>query len=342
MPATRNITVAGAGIFGLWQALLLARAGHRVTLIERSAEPFAAASSRLAGAMLSPDCEAESAPPIVRDQGRRGLKLWRETYSGLIANGTLVVAHARDRSELTRFARATENRRALGSPDIAGLEPDLADRFASGLHYPYEAHMVTPDALDFLLTAALQAGVEVQLGKEAHDNGSTGASGNDDIFIDCRGFAARDVLPGLRGVRGERLLIRTPDVTLSRPVRLLHPRFPLYVVPWSDHRFLVGATLIESEDQGPVTVRSALELLGLVYALHPAFGEAEILDAAAGLRPAFADNVPRAVIRDNGRRIHVNGAWRHGFLLAPVLAEAVAGHLADADATHPLLDASSP
>jgi glycine oxidase len=44
------------------------------------------------------------------------------------------------------------------------------------------------------------------------------------------------------------------------------------------------------------------------------------------VRPAFADNVPKIVVR--GRTIHVNGMYRHGFLLAPVLAELVADYLA--------------
>src|SRR5690606_5048639 len=125
------------------------------------------------------------------------------------------------------------------------------------------------------------------------------------------------------------VLIRTNELHLTRPVRLLHPRHPLYVVPWGDGRFLVGATVLESEDTGPISVRSALELLGAAYALHPAFGEAEILETGAGVRPAFPDNLPRAEIRDGGRQILVNGAYRHGFLLAPVLAHAVAAHLAN-------------
>jgi glycine oxidase len=90
---------------------------------------------------------------------------------------------------------------------------------------------------------------------------------------------------------------------------------------------MIGATVIETEDDGPVTVRSALELLGTAYALHPAFGEAEILDLGAGVRPAFPDNMPRAIVREGGRRIFVNGAWRHGFLLAPVLAKSVKDYL---------------
>ncbi len=83
----------------------------------------------------------------------------------------------------------------------------------------------------------------------------------------------RTICPDLRSVRGERLLIRTHDIKLSRPIRLLHPRQSIYIVPWDGGRFLLGATEIESSDAGPVTVRSMLELLGAAYALHPAFAE---------------------------------------------------------------------
>src|SRR5262249_26205544 len=145
-------------------------------------------------------------------------------------------------------------------------------------------------------------------------------------------LAARGDLADVRGVRGERLIVRSREVKLRRPVRLLHPRHPLYVVPWGDGRFMIGATVIESEDAGPITGRSALELLGTAYALHPAFAEGEILDAGAGVRPAFPDNVPKIVVR--GRTLHVNGLYRHGFLLAPALAQQVARHL-EGGATDP-------
>ncbi len=280
----------------------------------------------------APNSEAETAPDLVRDLGRRGLALWRETYPALVNAGSLVVAPARDQPELTRFAKMTERHRTLDAAGIEALEPDLAERFSTALFFPDEAHMATPTALAFLLGAVRAAGAEVILGTPWRGKVDGGT------IVDCRGLAARAELPNLRGVRGERLLIRSADVKLSRPVRLLHPRHPLYVVPWGDERFLVGATMIESEDEGPITVRSALELLGTAYALHPGFGEAQILETAAGVRPAFPDNVPRAIVRDGGggSRIFVNGAFRHGFLLAPVLAEAVAGHLA-AGANHPLI-----
>ena len=315
----RAITVVGAGITGLWQALLQARRGHAVRLIERSPRPFADAASAYAGAMLGPFCETEHYAPVIRDLGLKSIRLWREAFPGTILNGTLVVAAARDRSEIDHFARLTEGHERVGDAAIAALEPDLG-RFTDGLFYAQEGHVAPRAAMQFLLDELKRAGVELTFGQEW-----MGPSSADELVIDCRGLGARDQLEHLRGVRGERAIVRTREVSLRRPVRLLHPRHSLYVVPWDDGLFMVGATVIESDDAGPITVRSALELLSKLYALHPAFGEAEIVDAAAGVRPAFPDNVPKVIVR--GQTIHVNGLYRHGFLLAPALAELVDGYL---------------
>ena len=78
--------------------------------------------------------------------------------------------------------------------------------------------------------------------------------------------------------------------------------------------------------------RSALELLSTAYALHPAFGEARVIGFGADARPAFPDNQPRIVVKND--HIYVNGLFRHGFLLAPALAELVAAYI-DSGATHP-------
>ena len=120
-------------------------------------------------------------------------------------------------------------------------------------------------------------------------------------MIDCRGLGARDEQPQLRGVKGEMILIETDEVQLARPVRLIHPRWPLYVIPREDNLFMLGATSIEAEDTG-VSVRSALELLGAAYAVHPAFGEARIVEFGSGLRPAYPDNLPRIGVRGEHHR----------------------------------------
>jgi glycine oxidase len=311
----QSIAIRGAGVVGLWQALTLARSGREVTLYERSEEPFADCCSLYAGAMLAPRCEEESAEAIVRDLGKRGIALWQEAYPGTVSNGTLVIALHRDRAELDRFARMTGGHQRLSAAELAALEPVLSARFAGALYFDEEAHLAPEGALRFLLDAVRAQGVAVRLGDGAMPEGA-------DLVIDCRGLGAKDDLPTLRGVRGERIVVRSRDVNLTRPVRLLHPRFPLYVVPWGDGRYMIGATVIESEEVGAITVRSALDLLSAAYAVDPAFAEAEIVRQGAGARPAFPDNRPR-IIAAKGY-IYVNGLYRHGFLLAPALAELVA------------------
>ena len=154
-------------------------------------------------------------------------------------------------------------------------------------------------------------------------------------MIDCRGLAAQDSLPDLRGVKGEMVVLRSPEVSLSRPVRLLHPRFPLYIVPRGEGVFMLGATQIESEERGRASARSVMELLSAAYALHPAFGEAEVVEIGADARPAFPDNLPRLTRR--GDTIHVNGLFRHGFLLAPAMARMAADVVTGRNATPEML-----
>lgn len=321
----KKLTIRGGGIAGLWTTLLLARRGHAVTLLERSEKPFTDACSFYAGAMLAPYCEEEGAEELIRELGLRSLELWRETYPDVQLQGSLVVAQARDRRELDRFARMTAGHERADAARIAELEPELAERYTTGLYFAGEGHVHPHQAMNFLLEAACEAGAEVRLGEEKVPKGC-------DLVIDCRGLAARDELPELRGVRGERLVIRSDELQLNRPVRLLHPRFPLYVVPWGHGFYLIGATQIESEEEGAVSVRSALELLSTAYALHPAFGEAEIISFGAATRPAFPDNRPRIVVK--GDHVYINGLFRHGFLLAPALAELAADFI-DTGATHP-------
>jgi glycine oxidase len=99
----------------------------------------------------------------------------------------------------------------------------------------------------------------------------------------------------------------------------MHPRYQLYVAPRPGHRFVVGATELESEDSGPVTLRSTLELASALHSLHPAFGEARVLRLAAALRPALDDHRPAFALR--GGVWHINGLYRHGYLCAPALVD---------------------
>jgi glycine oxidase len=319
------VTIIGAGVAGAWQALLFANAGHAVTLHERSDAGMTLSTSHWAGGMLAPWCEAEVSEPVISRLGIRSLDLWREHFPNTSFNGSLVVAHPRDRSDFERFAKMTSGHRRLDAQGVSEIEPSLEGRFREGLFYPDEGHVEPRRVLPELHARIATAGGRIEFNSDVAAGDLQGrADALEGIVIACRGLAGRDTQTELRGVKGEMIIVETDEVELSRPVRLIHPRWPLYVIPRGDGRFMLGATSIEAEDSG-VSVRSALELLGAAYAVHPAFAEARIVEFGSGLRPAFPDNLPRIAI--DQQKISVNGLYRHGFLLAPALAELTLGYV---------------
>jgi glycine oxidase len=304
-------TVVGAGVVGLTAAVTLAERGAKVTLVERSRE-LGANASWLAGGMLAPFCEGESAPQSVVELGQGAIDWWDARVPGVTRGGTLVVAPPRDAGEIDRFAARTYGHQRVDAARIAALESDLEGRFHKGLFFGDEGHLDPRMALSALAERLRAQGGEIRFGVDGETLDDA------EVAIDCRGWAARKALPDLRGVRGEMMRIRSLEVTLKRAVRFLHPRIPLYIVPRANNEFMIGATMIESAEKGAVSVRSAIELLSAAYALHPAFGEAEIIEMSADVRPAYPDNEPH--IEERGGRIFVNGFYRHGFLLAPAFA----------------------
>lgn len=302
---TGTVTVLGGGVMGLCVATELTRRG--IPAAVRDTLPGPNACSWWAGGMLAPWCEGETADPAVTRHGLDAADWWQDQGVPVTRHGTLVVSLSRDGGALTRFARRSQGHRMLDAPGVAALEPDLGTRFSRALFFESESHLDPRQALA-ILSGRLPR--------------SEAASGQ---VIDCRGLSARDALRDLRGVRGEMVVIRCPDLSLSRPVRLLHPRMPLYVVPRGGGAFMLGATMVESDGRGPPTARAVLELLSAAFALHPAFAEAEVLELGADARPAFPDNLPR--IRRVGGTLYANGLYRHGFLLAPAVARMVADHL---------------
>ncbi|GAB5466986.1 MAG: FAD-dependent oxidoreductase [Rhodospirillales bacterium] len=321
-----SIEVIGSGVVGLTCALAFAERGCRVRLITASQGPDADCCSWWAGGMLAPDCEMEAAEPLIGRLGQEGIAFWRAQRPPPTFAGSLVVAPRRDNRELDRFARMTENWRWVEGEALAALEPDLGGRFARALHFPDEGHLDPRASLKSLYARLQQVGVTLESGRRLPPE-ELAAAPEADWRLDCRGLAARDSLPKLRGVKGEMVVLQSQEVRLSRPVRLLHPRFPLYIVPRDDGHFMVGATMIETEGRRRVSARSLIELLSSAYALHPAFGEAEVVEIGVDARPAFPDNLPRLELQD--RRLYVNGCYRHGFLVAPALAARAVALLLD-------------
>lgn len=340
--STLHIGIAGAGLAGRTLAWRLLRAGCRVSLFDARARGDVATASMTAAAMLSPLAELAVSDEAVFALGRRSMQLWPQWISELAeagqpvyfrCEGTLVVAHAPDQSSLAHFtglllhklpdaARAQVH--TLDAAALARAEPALAGRFGNGLLLDDEGQLANDQWM-----AALAVEID-RLGGTWLESGAVDAVEDDhiecagqtygvDVAVDARGVGARESWPQLRGVRGEVLTVECPGVSLQRPVRLMHPRYQLYVAPRPHHQFVVGATELESEDTGPVTLRSTLELGSALHSLHPAFGEARVLRLAAALRPALDDHRPTIAQRHGVW--HINGLYRHGYLCAPALVE---------------------
>lgn len=305
------ITIAGGGLAGLASALELARRGAKVRVFEAGPAIGACSVARYAGGMLAPWCERDSADNEVITLGAAAADWWAE-LTPVTRRGTLVVARPRDRAELARFSRRTSAFREVAEAEIAELEPALAGRFSRGLFFEREAHLDPRRALRDLAMATRALGVEIILGTKAPGR----------VDLNCTGIQAP--LPDLRAVRGEMAILHCPEITITRTIRFLHPRIPLYLVPRGDGKFMIGGTMIESSSNRPVTLRSLSELLGAAFAIHPGFAEASVIETGSGLRPTFPEHLPRII--QHGDTLHLNGLYRHGFLLAPAMATRVASH----------------
>ena len=338
----RHATVLGAGLMGRLVALALARTGCSVDVFEAQGPDAEGAAARVAAAMLAPLAESAVAPPAVVRMGHYALQRWPALLAALPTPvffqqaGTLVLWHRQDAAEAARFTRVLHGTRQqvpelpamqpLDAAGVAALEPMLASRFAQGLYLPEEGQLDNRALLAALL-GALQAQPGVQL--HWNDPRSPGdfAPADYERVIDCRGLGARAQWPGLRGVRGEVVRVHAPEVTLQRPTRLVHPRYPLYIAPKPGNVFVIGATEIESDDMSPASVRSTLELLSAAYAVHTGFAEARILEIATQCRPTLPDNRP-ALRQPTPRVLQLNGLYRHGFMIAPAMLDAAMEWLA--------------
>ena len=349
-----HIGIAGAGLLGRLVAWTLAHQGHQVSVFDPAPGPqplhdgHGAAGFTAAG-MLSPLAERETADADLAARGWHAIARWAEIAQALAGRhtppphfaclGSLMVAHGPDlgaaRRVLARIDGAplfrTQNTgpaapQVLDAAGLAELEPCLHSAHGP-LHawlLPGEGHIDTVRMLQCLhadapgvhwhwsCPVARVAPGTLTLGGEA------GNTHRFDWAFDLRGVGARPDVT-VRGVRGEMVWLHAPGLGLRRPVRLLHPRHRVYIVPRPGDVVLVGASEIESEDRSPVSLRSAVELMAAAHSVIPDLAEARILRMDSNLRPALPDHRPEVHVEAG--LVRINGLYRHGWLLAPSLVD---------------------
>lgn len=343
-----HVAVVGAGLIGRLSALWLSRAGYQVTLLDKDNKAGRQSAAYAAAGLLTPLGESLHCEPSIVEMGFESIKRWPalldslKGYTYFQQEGAIMVSHEQDQGDYLRFVRHLKQHYSqhqvhqLNRTQLLELEPELGRSFRGGLYLPQEGQVGNRKLLIALEEAIVASPVNWLDEQAVHSidasaNGVRIVAGNQtitaDLAIDCRGYGAASSqtsskpLSDLRAVRGELFQLFAPDVNLSRPVRLMHPRYQLYIAPKTKGFYVVGATEIESDDMSEMTVRSAMELLSAAYSVHPGFAEANIRQHVTQLRPAFSDNQPH--INVQSRLIQVNGLYRHGYLLSPVILEQV-------------------
>jgi glycine oxidase len=347
-----HIGIAGAGLLGRLAAWVLSRQGHRVEVFDPGADAQArhdgqGAAGFTAAGMLSPVAERESADAALADLGWQSIEHWTRVCDALgpmadgaplmVRQGSLLVAHGSDLGSARRvLARLddgllpqTRRPQALTPQALAQSEPSLHS--SQGLLHawflPDEAHIDTVRTLQALhdqasgvrwhwRQAVSQLTPHHLWTKPMGDAPAAPIERRFDLVMDLRGVGARPAC-AVRGVRGEVVWLQAPGLGLRRPVRLLHPRHRVYIVPRPNDVVLVGASEIESEDRSPVSLRSAVELMAAAHSVLPALAEARILQLDVNLRPAMPDHHPH--VHHEAGLLRINGLYRHGWLLAPAL-----------------------
>lgn len=335
-----KIGIVGAGIVGRLLSVMLSQRGHRVTIFDKTHASDHSTCSFVAAGMLSPYAELESGDPELFNLAKDAIQRWQTIIPKLVfaptfeAKGSIMLARSQETAELNHFIqranRLNIDLKMIGSQTIGELEPALADQNFTGIHLEEEGYIDTEEMMRALYHTALESDVDW------HENTKVIAIKKQTIFtqeeqfefdqvFDCRGVGAKGAMEDLRAVRGEIIWVQAPEVNLTRPIRLLHPRYALYIVPRFDNHYIIGATSIESEDYSPISVQSALELLTACYSIHPGFAEARIVYTATQCRPAFSSHLPKIVRTQDC--IRINGMYRHGYLLAPKIVSAACAHL---------------
>lgn len=339
--STNKVAVVGAGICGSLTAWHLQRLGCEVHIYEPDQDQKSC--SFTAAGMLAPMAELESADDAVYRLGMRSIELWPQIIRQLGVpifhrdNGTLVVSHRQDQGAFQQFVNTLKNK--LGEHYSSQcevvhdqqLEPEL-NPLGMALLLKNEAQVDAHQVLNALHE-------NVKANSHWHNKKADVIKPNQvddesfDWVFDCRGLSAENDIKGLHGVRGEVIMVRAPQVSIQRMVRVMHPRYRIYIVPRDDHKYMIGATEIQSDDKGPMTVRSALELLSAAFSVHSGFAEAQILALDANVRPATLDHQP--VIQHQTGLTRINGLYRHGYLLSPAVVEqALKSELFEETSTH--------
>jgi glycine oxidase len=339
-----NITVVGAGIVGCAIAHELASRGARVQLIDPRG--VARGATRASAGILAPHIEGHI--PELHELAARSLAMYddfidrveRDSRRSLeySRNGTLQVALddaeaavlandaqslARNRVEHSLTDRVTARR----------MVPALTERATSALLVPSHGYVAATALTEAVADAAVARGVQLITTSARRIEGAATTARvttddqilESDLVVVASGSwpvpSRPSAGPAIKPIRGQLVQLRcdavlAPHVIWGREC---------YLVPWSDGRVLVGATVEDVGFDERSTAGAVTRLLNAAITIVPALERAQFEEVRVGFRPKSVDELPIIGRSDTMPSVfYAVGHYRNGVLLAPLTAALIA------------------
>ena len=322
---TWDVICIGAGIIGLTTARELRKRGFSVLVLDRG-EPGREASYAAAGMLVG---TGQEHPPALRELASASARMYPE-FVHEIEDEARSTADLRNEGTLllgSEPQHPTPSSKTLNSQDLVNFEPALTT-LASAVWL--EERSVDPRALTAaVLKACLHRGVEVSSGEQVTSvnlsnsrvSGVTTQKTNyaAATVVNCAGAWAGHFPPyrfPTRPVKGQMLAVVSKRKLLRHVLRSSN----VYIVPRSDGRILIGASVEEAGYDKRVLPETIQRMHRDAVQLLPALSEARLLEDWAGLRPGTPDSLPFLGATETPGYYVATGHYRDGILLAPVTA----------------------
>ncbi len=356
-----DVVIVGAGIIGCACAYELVRVGARIQVIDN--RRVGQGASQASAGVLAPYIEGHEASAL-RALGRRSLDLYDDFMARLIDDGDQVIQYDRSgtvevafdadaiaRHEATALALAREGvaARLLDAVELQRYEPLAATRARGGLLIDTHGFVNVPEFTQALAVAATRRGARFTLDTRViaiRDSGGhpivateSGDITADSVVLAAGSWAGQIAISGampppVKPIRGQLLHLAW---TTAQPLRRVIWGAESYIVPWSNGRVLVGATVEDAGFDERATVAGVRDLLEGACALVPQLWQASFTEVRVGLRPASPDGLPivgpSAVIPG---LLYAMGHYRNGVLLAPLTAALVRDLALDSTGDSPI------
>ncbi len=358
MPDSVDIAVVGGGVMGCAIAWQLAKRGVSCALVERGS--FGGGASGATAGVVGPLWHIDPADDDLFRLGMRSLELfplWAAELAEAGVNpefqqtGVLKIAFSEDEVEELRGFYRWQSQLGLAGEwltgdDIARREPEINPEAHAAILSPAEGCVRGQRLCDSLAHAAGQSGAKLYENVEVtglrYDNRritgietTIGSIAAGQVVLAAgpgSGISGRWSYSGgpldlpVRGVKGQRILLRRPGFLPRSPVR----NSAVYVVPRRDGNILVASTREEGRSDERVTAEGIAALVSGAVQSFPALAEAAFVSGRAGVRPATPDGRPVIGPAPGGEGLTIaTGHDAVGIMLSPGTAELVVQFLLD-------------